>query len=888
MAFGFVTQPSEIAVSVVDPPLRRPREARYRAPTVIRSELRRDRLLRLLTDDPAPVTLVCAPAGSGKTTLLASWAAAAPDTAIAWLNLDTHDDDARTLWSHIRDALRATGRFPEQAPLHHLLAPPGTVGAGFVEAVVAEIEALHEPVFLVLDDIHVLQQPVVLDSLALLVRQAHPGFHLVLASRSDPPIGLPRLRLDHRLRELRAADLALTADETSDLLAAAGVQLPDSDLASLQQRTEGWVAGVAIAAMALQVDDDPTGFVKLFAGDDHAIADYLLTEVFDALPGDRRDFLLRTSVCAGMSVELARQLTGRQDAAAVFDELERTNTFTRQLGRTRETYRYHDLWRTFLAAELRRTDADLERELHAVAARFHEQRGHHLHAMEHLAHAGDVQAVVALAEAHGLGTILDGHGRRFLRAAEQCDMHAGTTPVVALLAAAAALEIDELDRADRWLLKIDLEHLVTAADPRLAALAASIGVARARYTPRMDLALDRLASTIAGETGDQDRDLYTLLNRGIGHLHLGRYRDAVADLERAAELARVTQRAAAHLTCRAFLGGTLVSMGAIREMREQAEQAVALAERYGWARSPATAHAYMLVGWAAYLRADTPAAAQATANAVTALGSHNDPGVELSVRSLEVIVSTPPDRAFEALQRYRTTFTRLADTQMTPAVMAYALPYLVRICLGLGERQWAQDFAESARLRSPSAGEPHLLRAMILEAAGSTDAARRELERITRHEVPCHLVTTEVDAWLLGAVIDQRRGNATLAHQALLEALRLAEPLDLVIPFLAEEPRRDLLHAGRGRFGRHESFVQQLLARDTGPLHRREHGLDRLTAGELAVLRELPSRLTQKEIAAARSVSVNTVKTHIRAIYRKLDVDSRRQAVEVARRRGLI
>jgi LuxR family transcriptional regulator, maltose regulon positive regulatory protein len=876
-------------VSVVDPPLATTsRAARYRAPVVVRSELRRDRLLCLLADDPAPVTLVCAPAGSGKTTLLASWAAATPDTAIAWLNLDTHDDDTRILWSHIRDALRATGRFPEQAHLHDLVAPPGEVGAGFVEAVVAEVAALHEPFYLVLDDVHVLQQPAVLDSLALLVRHLHPDFHLVLASRSDPPIGLPRLRLDHRLRELRAADLALTPDETSDLLAGAGLRLPESDLASLQKRTEGWVAGIAIAAMALQVDDDPTDFVERFAGDDHAIADYLLTEVFDALARDSRDFLLRTSICVGMSVDLARQLTGRQDAAAVFSELERTNTFTRQLGRTRETYRYHDLWRTFLAAELRRTDAELERELHAVAARFHERRGHHLHAMEHLLKAGDVQAVVALAEVHGLGAILDGQGRRFLRTAERFDTHAGTTPVVALLAAAAAMEIDDLDRADGWLLKIDLEHLVAAADPQLAALAASIGVARARYTPRVDLALDRLESTIAGKTGDQDRDLYTLLHRGIGHLHLGQYRDAVADLERAAELARVTERAAAHLTCRAFLGGALVSLGAIPEMREQAEQAVALAERYGWARSPATAHAYMLVGWSAYLRADTPTAKQATANAVTALGSHNDPGVELSVRSLEVIAMTPPDRAFEALQRYRTTFTRLADTQMTPAVMAYALPYLVRICLSLGERQWAQDFAESARLRSPSPGEPHLLRAMLLDAAGSTDAARRESERITRHEVPCHLVTTEVEAWLLGAVIDQRRGNATLAHQGLLEALRLAEPLDLAIPFLAEEPRRDLLHAGRGRFGRHDSFVQQLLARHTRPSHRGEHGLDRLTAGELAVLRELPSRLTQKEIAAARSVSVNTVKTHIRAIYRKLDVESRREAVEIARRRGLL
>jgi LuxR family transcriptional regulator, maltose regulon positive regulatory protein len=811
-----------------------------------------------------------------------------PDTAIAWLNLDAHDDDTRVLWSHLRDALRATGRCPGWSLLHDLVAPPGEIGPGFVEAVVAEVAALDEPFYLVLDDVQVLQHPLVVDSLALLTRQLHPSFHLVLASRSDPPIGLPRLRLEGRLRELRAADLALTADEASELLAEAGLRLQDSELASLQERTEGWVAGITIAALALQVDDDPAGFVERFDGADHAVADYLLTEVFAALPGDRRSFLLRTSVCAEMSVDLAARLTGRQDAAAVFTELERTNTFTRQLGRTRDNYRYHDLWRTFLAAELRRTDAELERELHALAATFYQHRGDHLHAMEHLASAGDEDGVVAVADAHGLGAILDGQGRRFLRTAERLEPRAGTYPVMALLAAAGAMEIDELDRADRWLHRIDLDQLVAASDPRLAALAASVGVARARYTPRIDLALDRLDATIAGTTGDRDRDLYARLHRGIAHLHLGHYLDAVADLERAAELALITGRPAAHLSCRAFLGGALVSLGALPEMREQAEQAVALAERYGWARSPATAHAYMLVGWSAYLRADQQTAERATANAVAALGSHNDPGVELSVRSLEAIVTTSSDGAFMAMHRYRATLTRLADAQMTPAVMAYAIPHLVRICLDLGERQLAHELAETARLRSPSPGEPLLLRAMLLDASGSTDAARREVDRITRHLVPCHLVTTEVEAWLLGGVIDQRRGNATRAHHGLLEALRLAQPLDLAIPFLVDEQRLALLHAGRGRFGRLEHFVQQLSARHSARSHGGEHRIDRLTPAELAVLRELPSRLTQKEIAAALSVSVNTVKTHIGAIYRKLDVERRRDAVEVARRQGLL
>lgn len=551
-------------------------------------------------------------------------------------------------------------------------------------------------------------------------------------------------------------------------------------------------------------------------------------------------------------------------------------------------YRYHDLWRTFLAAELRRTDAALERELHAAAATFHEQRGDPFHAMDHLLRTDDFDRLVELADAHGLGAVLDGRGRRVLGIAQRFRDRAGTSPVVALLAAAAAMEVDELDRADRWLLAIDIEHLVDAADPSLAALAASVAMARARYTPRVDVALGRLAATAAGTTGDRDRDLYALLHRGIAHHHLGRYADAVADLERSAELARITGRPAAHLACRAFLAAAMASQGKLPAMREQADQAIAIAEHHGWERSPATALAHLLVGWSAYLRADSPTAERATANAVISLGPHNDPGVELAVRSLELIVTTPADRAFDAMQRYRRTSARLADAQMTPAVAAYAFPHLVRICLDLGELRWAQEFVETARHRSASPGEPIHLQAMLLHAAGSTDAARRAVERITRHHVPCHLVTTEVEAWLLGAEIDDRLGHATRAHEGLLEAITLAEPLDLASPFLTGAHRLDLLHAGRGRFGRHEPFVEHLAALRAARPHGGEDEFDRLTAAELAVLRELPSRLTLGEIGAAKSISVNTVKTHVRAIYRKLDVKGRREAVEAAHRHGLI
>ncbi len=857
-------------------------------PAPAESEFRRERLLRAFVTDPAPVTLLCAPAGSGKTALLAGWVDSAAGSAIAWLSLDRHDGDPGRLWTSVLQALRGTGRFPTEARVHDLVAPQGEVAPAFIDALVAEVAALGEPVWLVLDDVHVLRHAAALDSLTLLVQRLCPGFRLVLASRADPPLGLPRLRLEGRLREVRASDLAFTLDETAAFLENQGVSLPEPSLRVLQDRTEGWVAGIKIAVLAMQGGEQPTAFVERFGGDDHAVADYLATEVLASLPDDTRSFLLRTSVCTNVEVGLAQRLTGRGDSAAVLEALERDNVFTRRLGRGRTTYRYHELLRTFLAAELQRTDSEMERELQRTAAGWYEQHGEYLHALERLARAGELERFVEVAGAHGVGALLDGRARWLLGILALLDDCDRTVPVVALLGAAAALALDDLDAADRWLVNVDLETLAARPDRALAGLAATVGAARARYTARVDVALARLEATAAGDTGDPDRDLYALIHRGVLRLYLGRYTDAVADLQRAADIARVTERDAVRVECLSFLAGAFASQGALPEMREQAERAIGLAEPRGWARSSALAHAYVLVAWSAYLRFDTPTAEGNIALAITSLGADNEPDVELAARSLEAVLAADGAAPFEAVQRYRKTFARLADAQMSPALLAYALPVLVHICLDLGERAWARELLEAATSRSPNPGEPALLRAMLLHDSGNTDAARRELEAITRGEAPCHLETTAVRARVLAAEIESRRGHVTRAQEFLLEALSRAEPLELSRPFLESDVIRHLLVSGQGRFGHHEAFVRRLTAVPLPASVERHQEANRLTPAELAVLRELPSLLSLGEIARARSISVNTVKTHLRAIYRKLGVTGRREAVEVGRRRGLL
>jgi LuxR family transcriptional regulator, maltose regulon positive regulatory protein len=877
LAVGIEVRPAAVAVP-----------QRNHPPAASPLDLRRDRLVDILRLDPAPVTLVCAPAGFGKTSLLAGWVAQSPEAMVSWLSLDRHDNDPGRLWSGLLDALRASGRFPDGSELQQLLAPAGEIDPGFVEEVMEQVAADGAPLWLVLDDVHALQHPTAIASLELLLRRSPSNLHLVLSGRAEPPIGLPRLRVRGALKEIRARDLAFTLEETAELVRRHEVGLSAADLEVLHARTDGWAAGLQIACMAVSGGEEPGAFVARFDGDDHEIADYLLTEVMDGLPEATRRFMLRTSVCADLSLGLAQRLGDRLDAARVLDELEQRNAFTRRVGRGRASYRYHDLLRTFLLAELRREDPRAERELQHTAARWFQQQGDHLHAMEHLAAAGDNELVIELARSHGLAAVLSGRSRRLRAILSDLPEPDRREPLAALLLAAAALELDRAEEADRWLAFLDLDAIAAAADPSLAALAAAVGAARARFDLDVRAALARLESGPAGATGNADLDLYALQQRGVARLFVGAYEGSVADLQRATALARASGRDAVLISCLSFLAGTFASMGDLPATRSHAAEAVALAERRGWGRSPSLAHAYMLVGWTASLRGDTETAELAAARALASLARHNEPDVELAARSLELYLFADRDDAFAALQRYLRLYERLADADVSPALLGYAAPLAVQISLDLGERSWARTMAEIAMRRAPDPGEPALLRALLQVDAGQPAAARRELAPVLDGTAGCHLVTTEVRAWLTAAVIEQRAGNLTLAQERLRTALVIAEPAELLQPFLESRSLTGLLIGGKGRFGRSEAFVDAILERLTVKAADEDDALLRLTPAELEILRDLPSLLSLREIAAARSVSVNTVKSHLRAIYRKLDVDGRRSAVDAARSRGLL
>ncbi len=346
------------------------------------------------------LVLVCAPAGFGKTALLADWVRSG-DRRVAWLSLDPADDDPVRFWRHVVAALdRARPGIGERvAPLLGPPTPPSF--EGLVTALINELAAQPgaDEVLLILDDYHLIGSQPVQASLTFLLEHLPPELHLVLAGRSDPPLPLARLRARGQLAELRAAELRFTEDEAAALLReAAGPGLPDAAVAALAARTEGWVAGLQLAALSLRGQTDVARFVAAFSGSHRFVLDYLAGEVLDRQPEEVRTFLLQTSVLERLSGELCDAVTGRTGGQVMLEQVERAGLFLVPLDEVRGWWRYHHLFADLLRARLQQQHPDRVAELHRNAAAWSEERGLAGDAVRHTVAAGEMTWAARLIE----------------------------------------------------------------------------------------------------------------------------------------------------------------------------------------------------------------------------------------------------------------------------------------------------------------------------------------------------------------------------------------------------------------------------------------------------------------------------------------------------------
>jgi LuxR family transcriptional regulator, maltose regulon positive regulatory protein len=346
------------------------------------------------------VVLVCAPAGFGKSTLLAEWVRS-DGGHVAWLSLDEADNDPVRFWRHVAAALdRAQPGVAQR--LGVLAGGPGSTSVmPVVTALVNDLAGSVQDVLLVVDDYHLIQAQDVHRSVAFLLDHLPASLRLVVASRSDPPLPLARLRARGQLAELRAADLRFTPEESGELLAAAaGPDLPDAVVVALAERTEGWAAGLQLAALSLRGRPDVTRFVAEFSGSDRYVLDYLTEEVLEGQPRKVTRFLQESSVLDRLSGPLCDAVLGRSDSQELLETVERANLFLVALDSERRWWRYHRLFADLLQARLRRTDPDRVQALHRAAAVWHEGHGLPDDAVRHALAGGDAQGAARIVEEH--------------------------------------------------------------------------------------------------------------------------------------------------------------------------------------------------------------------------------------------------------------------------------------------------------------------------------------------------------------------------------------------------------------------------------------------------------------------------------------------------------
>ena len=337
------------------------------------------------------LTLLSAPAGCGKTTLLAQWAlGAGEDERFGWLSLDPSDNDPVWFWMYVVAALQkvSPGVGTRAVELLAMGADPVQV---VLPTLLNDLDTIASPMVLILDDYHLVVNRAVHEQMSFVIGRIPANLHLVVATRSDPMMPLARLRASGELAEMRSDDLRFGASEADHLLNdVLGLDLADADIQLLHQRTEGWAAGLYLAALSLAGRPDASAFVRTFAGDNRHIVDYLMAEVLEGQPPELRDFLLHTSVLGRLSGALCDAVLQTSGSASVLEKIERENLFVVPLDMSRRWYRYHQLFGELLRAELRRSEPDLVADLHRRAAAWFEAAGLVDEAVRHLVAAGDI------------------------------------------------------------------------------------------------------------------------------------------------------------------------------------------------------------------------------------------------------------------------------------------------------------------------------------------------------------------------------------------------------------------------------------------------------------------------------------------------------------------
>ena len=860
----------------------------------------RPELLERLTAS-ARVTVLSAPAGSGKSVLLRSWMSRT-DLAgrVGWVPAGRDERDPQRFWLSVSRALRET--VLGAALVRELTAAPDLDGWSVVERLLEDLVPLEGRLWLVIDDVHELEQTEALPQLELLMMRSSPRLSFVLATRYDLRLGLHRLRLAGDLTEIRPTDLRFSPAEARELFEAAGVELSDAATGMLHARTEGWVAGLRLAALSLAGHPDPERFAAEFSGSERTVAEYLLAEVLDRQSEQVRRLLLRTSVLERVNGKLADLLTGDEDGERVLQDLEQANAFVVAVDPARSWFRYHQMFADLLRLELRRTEPAHLRSLHRAAAGWLGGHGHPVEAIRHAQAAQDWGTAAQLLADHWPSLHLDGqHGTvHELLAGFPAPVRAADAELAAV-AAADELGRGPVDTADQYL---ELARRGAASVPasRQGRARALLGVialllARQDVNPSAVASEAKRLQAMAEDTdvarlglGDELRAL-ALISLGTTEYWTAMFLEAERHLESGITLARRIGRPFLAFTGLALQAAVALAESYVRAA-ERSMQVIELAWRHGWTDEPSAVIAYTVLGGALAWQGQLEEAAPWIQRAERTLRAETEPAVGVGAYYVRGVLELGRGRDADALAALQAA-ERLARLPAEPPyflAQVRALRLLALIRLDQTARA-EQDLAELSEQDSKR-GEIRIVLAALRLAQDDPQAAIAALASILDGSNPVVRRTWLVTALVLEAMARDALGEPGAADSAVERALDLAEPEGALWFFLlCPAPGLVERHA-RGRTS-HAGLVaelQSLLAgrKLTPPPAGAQPPREPLSESELRVLRYLPTNLTTPEIASELGISRNTIKAHMRNLYAKLGAHRRAEAVARARALGLL
>jgi LuxR family transcriptional regulator, maltose regulon positive regulatory protein len=865
----------------------------------------RDRLIRNMTDGTRlPLTLVVAPAGSGKTSLVRSWRAsdAGQSTPLAWVALDEHDNDPVRFWRYAIAALETLEPDLGESARSYLDAHQG---ASVQPALVSLINALAEldgHLVLALDDYHVIGSTDIHEQLTFLIENLPATLRLLLISRADPPLPLARWRARGQMLEIRDADLRFTDAEASDLLGAdLTAELDHQQVAALTERTEGWAAGLHLAALALRSRDDPDDFLQTFSGSHHYVLTYLAEDVIDHQPPEVQTFLLNTSILDQLSGSLCDAVNEGQGGADVLTYLVSINLFTTPLDDSGTWYRYHHLFADVLRHRLRQRHPEIIPELHRRASAWYNNNGLTTQAIDHALKAGDTDLAARLIQSVSRDTLTRGEARLVRRWLDSLPPETLNRSMRMLLAGGwSQLLTGPVDEVERW---ITAAENARANDPdvdeedflgEVAAMKALVYSFKGKVNETIAQAEEALKHITDADVGIRG---LVAMSLGQAHRFNGNDEASAKAYREAIQLGLQSNNLYTAIDSMADLGVVLMRRGKLREANEMFRRAQQeLIERNATHLPVAGAVATI---WPEILYEMNDAESSQTLaqrglelgiqgaksdlilNGHRSLGSAYwlmgrwDEAIEENRRSAEV------SRAYGLVHTTVVTEARIAHIEFTRGNLKAA-------------QEWAATYRHDPDLPGFAREVSELMLARICIASGDPGSALTILEPLEQPAREVGRIRSLMPILNLQALAHNALGDQDTALNKLGDSLGYAAPEGFISLFLNEGEAMSALLRVAVAHGIQTSFASELLALfdrrdptdDTAP--GQQDLIEPLSDREQAVLRLMCAGLSAPEIANELYVAASTVRTHLKNIYRKLDVHSRDQAIARAGELNLV